>query len=165
MREWVKTIGLTIGLFLFLITFVAQGYMVYGGCMEPNLCTGERLLGNKLIYRFSEPSRGDVVIFRYPRDPSQIYVKRIIGLPGEVVEMRRGRVFVNNHAIDEHKYLKNRSFGNLPPRRIGKSSLFVLGDNRNNSNDSRFWGNLPIDNIQAKACMLYWPFSNFKLIP
>ena len=129
-----------------------------------NLFTGERLLGNKLIYQFTRPSRHDIVIFKYPRDPKQIFVKRIIGLPGEIVEMRGGRVYVNHRAIDEHTYVKNPSNGNLSPRKIEKGSVFVLGDNRNNSNDSRYWGNLPLSNVQAKAGLLYWPFSNLKLI-
>ena len=154
---------MTLVVFAFLITFVAQGYKVYGSCMEPNLHTGDRLLGNKFVYRFERPTRGDIIVFRYPPSPGKIFVKRIIGLPGEIVEIRDEKVYVNDQPLDERLYLKTTTHGNLPPTKIPKGCVFVLGDNRDESNDSRFWGELPVDNIQAKAWLRYWPVLRLRV--
>lgn len=160
LRQVVDTIVLTALIFLFLVTFVVQGYKVYGSCMEPNLRSGERLLGNKFIYRFAKPGRGDVIVFKYPRDPSKVFVKRVVGLPGETVEIRSGRVFIDGKPVDEHKYVKNTPRdpnGDLIRHRVAPNHLFVLGDNRDQSNDSRSWGDLPIEDVQAKVWLRYWP--------
>ena len=150
---------MTLVVFLFLVTFVVQGYKVYGSCMEPNLNTGERLLGNKFVYRFDKPARGDIVVFKYPRDPSKFFIKRIIALPNETVQIRSGKVYVNGRKLDESQYVVKIPHGHYPPERVPKGAVFVLGDNRDESNDSRFWGVLPTRNIQAKACLRYWPCS------
>lgn len=155
---------MTIVLFIFLVTFVVQGYKVYGSCMEPNLYTGERLLGNKFIYRFEQPVRGDVIVFRYPPNPEKVFIKRIVGLPGETVEIRNGAVYVNGSALDERIYVRNTAHGNFPPQRIPDGYVFVLGDNRDASNDSRFWGELPLSNIKAKAWLRYWPVSRLTVL-
>jgi signal peptidase I len=162
-KMWLRTALVTALLFFFLVAFVIQGFRVYGSCMEPNLHTGERVLGNKLIYRFKSPARGDVVVFKYPKDPSKIYIKRVIGLPGEVIEIKQGRVFINDAQIHEPYllYLTHDSYG---PERIKPNSLFVMGDHRDQSNDSRFWGELPIRNIEAKAWVKYWPVKKATLL-
>lgn len=157
LRDVIETIVMTLVVFLILVTFVVQGYKVSGTCMEPNLYTGERLLGNKFIYRFERPSRGDVVVFKYPPDPSKIFIKRVIGMPGDSVEIHKGKVYVNSKPLDEHKYVINTPHGSYGPIVVKKGYLFVLGDNRDQSNDSRYWGELPIRNIQAKAWLRYWP--------
>lgn len=163
LREFVETISMTAVVFLCLVTFVVQGFKVYGSCMEPNVQTGERLLGNKFVYRFGKPIRGDIVVFRYPPDPSKVFIKRVIGLPGETVEMRGGKVYVNNRPIDERLYVRTAAHGDFAPRKISKGHVFVLGDNRDESNDSRFWGELPVDKIQAKAWLRYWPLSRLTV--
>lgn len=163
LREIVHTVVMTLVVFLFLVTFVVQGYKVYGSCMEPNLYTGERLLGNKFIYRFEKPVRGDVVVFKYPPNPRKIFIKRVIGLPGETVEIRNGEVLINGRVLDEADYLRNIPHGNFPPQKIPPGHVFVLGDNRDQSNDSRYWGELPVENIQAKAWLRYWPFSRLQV--
>ena len=163
LRESIETAGMTLALFCFLVTFVVQGYKVYGSCMEPNLRTGERLLGSKFIYRLERPTRGDVIVFGYPRNPQKVFVKRIIGLPGETVEIRGGKVYVNGRVLDERPYVKNIPHGDFPPQKIPKGCVFVLGDNRDESNDSRFWGDLPLSNIRAKACLRYWPLSRLAI--
>jgi signal peptidase I len=124
--------------------------------MEPNLQTGERLLGNKFIYRFEKPVRGDVIVFRFPPNPRKIFIKRVIGMPGDTVEIREGQVFLNSHKLPE-PYLEHTAHGDFPPQRVPEDCVFVLGDNRDESNDSRFWGDLPVKNIQAKAWLRYWP--------
>lgn len=141
--------------FLALQLWVVQGYRVYGSCMEPNLCTGERLLGSKLAL-LQGIHRGDVVVFRPPHQPDTAYVKRVIGLPGEVIEIRHSRVFIDGRELKE-PYLQRAWHDDRPPQRIGADRVFVLGDNRDNSNDSRMWGELPIRNISAKAWLRYWP--------
>ncbi|HET6455579.1 MAG TPA: signal peptidase I [Armatimonadota bacterium] len=161
-REFVETIVMTLVVFLILVTFVIQGFKVYGSCMEPNLQTGERLLGNKFIYRFEKPNRGDIVVFNYPADPRKVFIKRIVALPGETVEIHRGKLFVDRKPVPE-EYVKARAHGSYPPEKVAAGHVFVLGDNRDQSNDSRFWGELPIGNIQARAWLRYWPLSKISV--
>lgn len=163
-RESIETVILTALVFFFLVTFVVQGFKVYGSCMEPNLYTGERLLGAKFVYSFGEPDRGDIVVFKYPPDPKKVYIKRIIGLPGETVEIRDGTVFVDETPIDERLYVYNVPHGDYKPCVVSPHHVFVLGDNRDESNDSRFWGELPMSNIQAKAWLRYWPPSRLTVL-
>lgn len=155
---------MTFLVFLFLVTFVVQGFKVYGSCMEPNLVTGQRLLGNKFVYRFDTPKRGDIVVFKYPLDPTRIFIKRVIGLPGETVEIRNGKVYIDKNKLSEGFYVKNAVHGSFPPEKIPTGSVFVLGDNRDQSNDSRYWGDLPLSNIEAKAWVRYWPMSQFGVV-
>jgi signal peptidase I len=156
MREIVQTAAVTALVFSLTLCFVAQGYQVFGRCMDPNLRTGERLLGSKLAYKFHAPYRGDIVVFEYPGDRSKIYVKRVIGLPGETVEIRHGSVFINNKLLKE-SYLVHLPHGDYRPSVVESDRLFVMGDYRDCSNDSRSWGQLPISDIQAKAWLRYWP--------
>lgn len=162
LRELCETIVMTTVVFAFLVTFIVQGFKVCGRCMEPHLRSGERLLGNKFIYRFEKPVRGDIIVFRFPADPRKIFIKRIIALPGEIIEIRSGKVFINNKEIKE-PYLSCNAHGDFPPQKVPEGCVFVLGDNRDESNDSRFWGDLPIKNIQAKAWLRYWPLSRLHV--
>jgi signal peptidase I len=141
---------------------VVQGYRVYGSCMEPNLNTGERLLGNKLSLA-QGVHRGDVIVFQPPHKKNTAFVKRVIGLPGEVIEIRNSHVYVNDHVLNE-PYLHRAWHDDRAPERIPDHMVFVLGDNRDNSNDSRMWGELPLRNIQAKACFRYWPLDRIGWI-
>ncbi|HEU4751630.1 MAG TPA: signal peptidase I [Armatimonadota bacterium] len=145
--------------FFIVQTWVMQGYRVFGSCMEPNLCTGERLLGSKLALA-SGIHRGDVVVFHPPHRPDTAFIKRIIGLPGETIEIRNNRVYVNDRELNE-PYLHRAWHDDRPPERIADDKVFVMGDNRDNSNDSRMWGELPVRNIQAKAWVRYWPLNRF----
>lgn len=155
---------MTLLVFVFLVTFVVQGFKVYGSCMEPNLLTGQRLLGNKFVYRFQPPGRGDIVVFKFPLDTRRTFVKRVIGLPGETIEIHNGKVYVNKALLNERTYVKNSVHGDFPPERIPPGNVFVLGDNRDESNDSRYWGYLPLSNIEAKAWIRYWPLSQFQTL-
>jgi signal peptidase I len=146
-----------------MLVFGTRGFYVYGSCMEPNLKTGERVLAARFSYLLGTPQRGDVVIFKYPCDPTKNYVKRVVGVPGDIVEIRDGEVFVNDKPLDE-PYKMIAAHGDYGPERVRAGYLFVLGDNRDQSNDSRYWGELPIDNVQAKAVLLYWPLSHWHLI-
>src|SRR5438270_3116064 len=144
-REWIETLATTLLIFLLVETFVVQGFKVYGSCMEPNLFTGERLLGNKLVYHLHGVHRGDIVVFRPPHRPDTPFIKRVVGLPGEVLEIRHNQVFINGHPLRE-PYLRLDWHDDRPAERIPAGMLFVMGDNRDNSSDSRAWGGLPLDN-------------------
>jgi signal peptidase I len=163
LADLIKAGLMTALLFLFVITFVVQGFKVYGSCMEPNLETGQRVLGNKFVYKFDRPQRGDVIVFRYPKDPSRIYIKRVVALPGETIEIRNGQVFIDNERLVE-SYVRLIPHGNHPRTRIGENNLFVLGDFRDASNDSRYWGELPMENIQAKIWLRYWPVEKIEVV-
>ena len=148
------TLGLLIAVTITL--FVMQGYRVSGACMEPHLWTGERVLVSKLAYALNGPKRGDIIVFLYPRDPRQTFVKRVIGLPGETVAIKDGQVFVNARPLPE-PYRVNAAHGDMPPRFVPHDQYFVMGDNRDFSDDSRFWGQLPTRDILGRAVACYWP--------
>ena len=131
--------------------------------MEPSLYEGELVVVSRLAYRWREPQRGDIIVFRYPKDPTKRYIKRVIGLPGDQVSMSDGRVFVNGLPLEEPYIAANPSSSGEWVVEPGK--VFVLGDNRNNSNDSRSWGALAISEIIGKAILVYWPPQNVGLIP
>jgi signal peptidase I len=162
-REWAETLLATLLIFLFVESFIVQGFKVYGSCMEPNLYTGERLLGNKLVYRLDGVHRGDIVVFRPPHRPDTPFIKRVIGLPGEVLEIRDNQVFINGRPLRE-PYLHLAWHDNRPAERVAAGELFVMGDNRDNSSDSRSWGELPLENVQAKAWLRYWPLNRLELL-
>lgn len=158
MREVLHTIGVALIVFFVVETFALQGFRVYGNCMEPNLYTGERLLGNKLLYRLHPPRRGDIIVFRYPQDPRKIYVKRVVGLPGETVSIRDGVVMVDGRRLPE-EYVARLPHDDYPSTRIPDNHYFVLGDNRDFSSDSRVWGTVPRENVEGKIWLRYWPFA------
>jgi len=162
-RDWLETILTTVALFFLVEVFVVQGYKVYGSCMEPNLCTGERILGNKIVYDFEPIARGDIVVFRPPHHPDTPFVKRVIGLPGEMLEIRDNQVYINGRRLDE-PYLQRAWHDDRPPQRVLSGMVYVMGDNRDNSSDSRSWGEVPIANIQAKVWLRYWPPSRIEVL-
>jgi signal peptidase I len=142
----------------FLITFVAQAFRVQGTSMEPLLRDGDRIVVNKLVYRLGEIERGDVVVFWYPRDPSVSFIKRVVGRPGDRVEIRSGRVYVNAEPLSE-AYLPEgfRDTDSLPAVDVRPGYFFVLGDHRRSSNDSRSWGQVPQRYIYGRAAFRFWP--------
>lgn len=156
-----ETLLLSVVLF-FLINAVSARIKIDGSSMEPNLHHGEFVIVSKINYRFGEPERGDVVVFDFPRNITQEYIKRIIGLPGEQIRVEGGKIFINGVLLTE-PYLK------MEPRYEGEwvvpeSTLFVLGDNRNNSSDSHTWGIVPMENVIGEALLIYWPPSSWGLI-
>ncbi len=162
LREIVETVVLTLVIFL-LVRTVIQNFRVEGMSMEPNFHDGQFLLINKLAYRLGEPARGDVIVFRYPLDPSRDFIKRVIGLPGETVEIRNGQVLINNQPISDPATVNNANY-NMAPVTLGPEEMFVLGDNRPNSSDSHSWGTLPTDHVIGKVVLSYWPPSDWGLI-
>jgi signal peptidase I len=150
-----------------VLVFVAQPVKVEGTSMLPRLHDGERIFVNKLIYYgLPEIERGDIVVFWFPNDPSKSYIKRVIGLPGETVQMRAGRMFVNGKQLQE-PYLEtslNVAGGDEPPVYVKPHFYFVMGDNRDNSSDSRSWGLVPEKYIYGKALFRYWPLAQASVI-
>jgi signal peptidase I len=142
---------------LVIITFVVQAFYIPSGSMEPTLMVNDRILVAKFLYRFEPVRRGDVIVFRYPLNPQRDFVKRVIGLPHDRVQLREGVVYVNGHRLDERDYTIKPDFGNYGPVTVPPGQYFVLGDNRNNSEDSRFFGFVPRANIIGKAVFIYWP--------
>jgi signal peptidase I len=149
----------------FLITFVAQAFRVQGTSMLPMLEDGERIIVNKFLYRFHPIERGDVVVFWYPRDPSVSFIKRVVGLPGDSVEVRAGTVFVNGQPLKEdYVDAKFRDDESYSPVDVRRGYYYVLGDHRNSSNDSRSWGEVPEKYIYGRAVFRFWPISKFGVI-
>lgn len=150
-----------------VIVFFVQPVKVEGTSMLPRLHDGERIFVNKLVYYGLPPlERGDIVVFWFPDDPSKSYIKRIIGLPGETIEMRDGRILINGHELEE-PYLDprlNTGRANLPPIYVKQHYYFVMGDNRDHSSDSRYWGLVPEKYIYGKAILRYWPPTAVGLI-
>ncbi len=157
--EFLHDLSVAVLFCFFLIAFVAQAFRVQGTSMEPLLRDGERIVVNKFIYRFQPIERGDVVVFWYPRDPSVSFIKRVVGLPGDLVEIRSGRLIVNGVPARE-AYLPEalRDGDSFPATEVRKGYYFVLGDHRRSSNDSRTWGEVPEKYIYGRAVFRFWPF-------
>jgi signal peptidase I len=148
---------LLLALLLFLgINTVSARIRVEGSSMEPTLHNGEFLIVNRLAYRLGSPKIGDVVVFHPPSDLEQEYIKRVIALPGDRVEISNGKVIVNGQALNE-PYIAAHPNYNYPLTVVPPGSLFVLGDNRNNSSDSHSWGPAPLNEVVGKAIFVYWP--------
>jgi signal peptidase I len=157
----VETLILSIVLFA-AINAVSARIRVDGASMEPTLQSGEFVIVNKLAYWFGEPTVGDVIVFHFPRDPDQEYIKRIIGLPGDQVEIKDGQVFVNGQELSEDYIAASPVYDIV--EEVPDDSLFVLGDNRNNSSDSHNWGPVPLENIIGKATFVYWPPTEWGVV-
>jgi signal peptidase I len=168
----VRDVFLIICVFVLFGVFIAQPVVVEGTSMLPELHDGERLLVNKLVYYKIESvswghiERGDIVVFWYPKDPDKSYVKRVIGLPGEEVEVRNGVVYINGQELRE-TYLDtehNQSLPTFRPTKVEQHHYFVMGDNRDNSSDSRYWGLVPEKYIYGKAFFRYWKPQNIGFL-
>jgi len=168
----VRDIFLIIVVFILFGVFAVQPVVVEGTSMLPQLNDGERLLVNKLVYykiqsvSWGHLERGDIVVFWFPKEPDKSYVKRIIGLPGEVVEVRNGKVIIDGQELNED-YLDtehNQSLPTFPAKRVDDHFYFVMGDNRDNSSDSRYWGLVPEKYIYGKAFFRYWKPSNMGFL-
>jgi signal peptidase I len=163
LREVAETIILTLVIFV-LVRAVVENYRVEGSSMEPNLFGGEYLIVNKALYTLRPAERGDIIVFKAPQSPDKNFVKRIIGLPGEKVELKAGQVYVNDKLLYE-PYIDARFGYSWGPSVVGPDQLFVLGDNRNNSSDSHSWGMLPEVNVIGKAWICYWPPQSWGFLP
>ena len=157
----VETLLLAVILF-FVINAVSARVRVDGFSMLPTLENGEFVLVNKLAYRLGEPHYGDIVVFSYPLDPGEDLIKRVIGLPGDIIKVDNGTLYINEQPIDEPYIAAAPEYTGqwlVPP-----DSLFVLGDNRNDSSDSHAWGVLPQSNVIGRAVVIYWPPENWEIL-
>lgn len=187
-REYVEAILIALLLALFIRAFILQAFKIPSGSMEPTLLIGDHILVSKFAYGVhipneipfihfklfpdiilfpSLPDRGDVIVFKFPKDESRDFIKRVIGLPGDKLQVKRQKVFINDEPYEDpaayHRELPGREpliprddFG---PTRIPQGRLFVMGDNRENSRDSRYWGFLDLKKVRGKALMIYWSWN------
>jgi signal peptidase I len=171
-REYAETLVIALVIALFVRSFVVQAFKIPSSSMEPTLLVGDHILVNKFIYgiripligkkvfSFSKPRRGDVIVFIFPNDRSKDYIKRVIGLSGERVEIRERKIYINDRLIEDPWGVFS-SWGpsardTYGPKEIPPGFLLVLGDNRDNSEDSRYWGYVPLDDVLGKAFIMYW---------
>jgi signal peptidase I len=183
-REYFESIVIAVILALFVRTWVVQAFKIPTGSMENNLLIGDHLLVDKFVFGPTATSleravlpvrqirRGDIVVFKYPDDPERDFIKRVIGLPGETVELRNKKVYIDGRPLDEpyvHFLEPASDYGeitssdvreNYHPVRVPEDQYFVMGDNRDNSQDSRYWGFLPRSYIKGKALMIYWSYES-----
>jgi len=165
LRTWTRDLVISLGISGFIILFLYQPVKVEGTSMLPGLEDQERIFINKFVYHFESVSRGDVVVFRYPRDPGKSYIKRVIGVPGDHILIDHGRVFVNGGRLTEsyvpRDFIDGRSYPELV---VPEHSYYVLGDHRSMSNDSREFG--PVDEafIYGKAVFVYWPVEKLGVL-
>ena len=182
-REYAEAAAIAILLALFIRTFIVQAFKIPSESMKPTLLIGDQLLVNKFIYGIKapffrktliptgRPKRGDVIVFIYPVDKSKDFIKRVIGLPGEKIEVIEREIYIyEKRYYDKHGYYtgKGREMGNpegkmrFGPFHVPDDHYFVMGDNRNHSYDSRFWGFVPSDSIKGKAFIIYWSWPHWK---
>ncbi|MCZ6904524.1 MAG: signal peptidase I [Acidobacteria bacterium] len=161
-RYWLRDLILSICIALAIVFFLYQPVQVEGTSMMPRLGAHQRLLVNKFLYKFEPIARGDIVVFRFPGDPSKSYIKRVVGLPGDQVEVQEGRVIIDNKVLREpylapgHGDRRSYSMIQIPP-----GHYYVMGDHRDSSHDSRQWGTVHQSSIYGKAVFCYWPFESF----
>ena len=156
-----ETLVLSVLLFV-SINIISARIRVDGDSMMPTMISGEYVAVNRLSYKLGSPQIGDIIVFHFPRDPKEEYIKRVVGLPGDVIEVMNGSVYVNGQPLDEN-YL-NVKMNYTGKWEVSADQLFVLGDNRNNSSDSHDWGTVPMDYVVGKAVLVYWPPPAWGLI-
>ena len=163
--EYVKMILIVVVVVLIVNNFLLINAKIPSESMEDTIMTGDRIFGNRLAYLFGDPQRYDIVIFKYPDDETQLYIKRVIGLPGETVEIRDGKVYIDGSETPlDDSFTPETPVGNYGPYTVPEGCYFMLGDNRNYSKDSRFWQNPYVEKekILGKAVMKYFP--GFKIL-
>ena len=182
-REYAEAAIIAVLLALFIRTFVVQAFKIPSGSMKPTLLVGDHILVNKFLYGIkipftdktlipiSDPKRSDVIVFIYPVDPDKDFIKRVIGLPGDKVEIFGEKVLINDKPFDDkHGFYSNLSrtaartgeLSHFGPTTVPEGHLFVMGDNRDHSYDSRFWGFVPLSSVKGKAFIIYWSWPHWK---
>ncbi len=165
-KDWTVSILVALALAFLIRTFIVELYIVEGPSMRPTLESQERLVVNKFIYRFRPPEKGEILVFRYPRDKTRDFIKRVIATEGDTIEIKEGRVYVNDKLLNED-YILEKTRSEYAKATIPQGTVFVMGDNRNNSEDSRFVdvGFVPYDLIKGKAIVVFWPVDKLKTLP
>jgi signal peptidase I len=161
-RELLETV-ISAGVIAFIIiTFIGQVTVVRGASMEPTLHNNERLIADKISYRFESPKRSEIIIFKPPLEIKRNYIKSIIGIPGDKIEIIKGEIYLNDNKLEDN-YVKYKSYEDVSAILVPDDSFFVLGDNRSNSSDSRYWGFVPRKNVVGKAWVVFWPLNKIRL--
>lgn len=180
-REWIESILIAFILAMFIRTFIVQAFKIPSGSMRPTLIEGDRILVNKFIYgaripftelrlpELKEPQRGDVVVFVYPKDISRDFIKRFIAAEGETIQIKHGKIFLDDRPLDNPKFARHYSnrgdYGAEGSKVIiPAENFYVLGDNSMSSQDSRFWGFVPNKYLIGKAFLIYWPLHRVRII-
>ena len=169
--DWLVSIIIAVALAFCIRTFLVEPYMVEGSSMYPTLVNHERLVVDKLSYFVTDPKKGEIVVFRFPKDQTRDFIKRVIAVGGDTVEMQQGKVFVNGKQLNEtyiyHNDPKGKNISDYRKVVVPKDTIFVLGDNRNNSEDSRFAdvGFVPLDLVKGKASLAFWPVDRWRMLP
>ena len=158
--EMFKSLAIALVVVLIIRTFLVSPVWIPSSSMVPTLRINDRVMVNKLYLRYSEVERGDLLVFRYPKNEDVVLVKRIIALPGETLEIKQDGIYVDGERIEEPYLVEDYRYEPLGPILVPEDSYFALGDNRNHSKDSRDWGNVPEDNLIGKAFFVYWPLTN-----
>ena len=175
-REYAEAIVIAVVLALFIRTFVVQAFKIPSGSMKPTLLVGDHILVNKFLYgikipftdnyliSLSRPKRGDVIVFKYPLDTKKDYIKRVVGLPGDRIEFSNKELIINGQVVDDPhaKYSLHGNLRKFGPVAVPDDHLFVMGDNRDESSDSRVWGFVPISYLKGKAFLIYWSWDSRK---
>ena len=163
--SWIKTIVLAVVIAVFINSVVIVNATVPTGSMENTIMPGDRIIALRLTYYFSEPQRGDIVVFKYPDDESTLYVKRVIGLPGETVEVKDGKVYINgaDKPLNDD-FVKDEPVGDYGPYEMPEDCYFMMGDNRNNSLDSRFWVNKYVQKNKILGKVYFKYFKGFEML-
>ncbi len=166
LKDWAISILIALVLALIIRTFIVEPYMVEGPSMRPTLQNHERLIVNRFLYYFSDPKKGEIIVFKYPRDPSRDFIKRVIATGGDTIEIRSGRVYVNGE-LKKEDYILEPTQGSYNKVIVPQGHIFVMGDNRNNSDDSRFpdVGFVPLKLVKGKASLVFWPIDAWRTLP
>jgi len=170
-REWVESLLIALVLALLIRTFVVQAFKIPTGSMRTTLLEGDRILVNKFIYRFKEPQRGDIIVFKYPQNRKKDYIKRLIAKEGEVVEIKKGNIYINSELIEDPFIIRSITYYNKEPYgainkkiTVPEESYYVLGDNSASSRDSRYWGFVPKKDVIGKSLFIYWPLTRIRVL-
>ncbi|RYD02744.1 hypothetical protein N752_23475 [Desulforamulus aquiferis] len=162
-REMLESVVIAVLLAAVIRLFILEPFFIPSGSMEPNLMVGDRIIVSKVTYLVTDPSPGDIVVFKFPLDPSRNFVKRLIAQGGDTVEIKDSVLYVNDQPVSEDYLPKGLTFQDFGPQAVPQDHYFMLGDNRNNSDDSRVWGFLDEELIVGKAEVIYWPLDRIGL--
>ena len=164
-QVWIRDVFVSLAIAAIVIVFLYQPVKVEGTSMMPWLQDQERIFVNKFVYNFDEVDKGDVIVFRFPLDPQKSYIKRVVGVEGDVVEIVGGQLFVNGEGVDEwYGPAEYRDLSTHAAVVVPEDSLYVLGDHRNTSNETRMLGTVPVAFVTGKAVFAYWPLDRFGVL-
>ena len=172
-ENWIKPLLIAAILAVGIRTFLVGPYKIPTGSMRPILMEGDRIFVDKISYRFHEPKRGDIIVFKYPLDPKKDFVKRLVGFGGEALEIRDGQIYINGQKLDQPPSVAQHFYYNRPDWAYGKEGqviqiqeghFFALGDNSAQSSDSRNWGFVPRKNLIGRAVLIWWPPKRFRVL-